>query len=77
MSECTMKMSSPIVKAPPTDKMIASGRTHHKNATMSEAYEHFTGLVLENAHTAIADVNACVDVYFCILEERKRADTLL
>lgn len=65
-SECTMKLASPIVKAPATDKMKAVGRHGHKNCTISEAYKHFTGNELVNAHDAMADVNACVDVYFAI-----------
>ena len=56
-SECTMKLATPIVKA--VNKNGAA-----KNANLSEAYKHFTGKDLENAHSAIADVNACVDVYF-------------
>lgn len=42
-AECTQILSSPIVKAPPTEKMKAMGRNHFKSANLGEAYEHFTG----------------------------------
>lgn len=63
-AECTQKISTPIVKAPPTEKMIAAGRTGHKSANLGEAYEFFTGKKLEGAHSAMVDVKACMDVYF-------------
>lgn len=63
-SECTQLISTPILKLPPTPKMIAAGRHHHKSANLSEAYQHFTGKKLEGAHSAMVDVIACKDVYF-------------
>lgn len=65
-AECTARLATPICKIPPTDRMLAVGRTHHKTATLTEAYRHFTGLELENAHSAMADVKACMAVYFAI-----------
>lgn len=34
-----------------------------KQPTLGEAYKYFTGEELQDAHTAIADVNACLAVY--------------
>jgi DNA polymerase III subunit epsilon len=64
---CTMKLARTLVKAPPTQKMLASGNNHkYKNPSLAEAYQHFTGKPLENAHSAMADVFACMAVYFAI-----------
>ncbi|OIR02588.1 DNA polymerase III PolC-type [mine drainage metagenome] len=65
-SECTARMATPILKLPPTEKMIAAGRKHHKTANLSEAYRYFTGKELENAHSAMADVEACSEIYFAM-----------
>ena len=65
-AECTARLATPIVKCPPTAKMIAAGRNHYKTANLSEAVLHFTGKSLENAHSAMADVKGCMDVYFAI-----------
>jgi DNA polymerase III subunit epsilon len=65
-AECTQLLSTPILKLPPTPKMRAAGRFHHKSANLSEAYKHFTGKELVNAHSAMADVQACTEVYFAI-----------
>jgi DNA polymerase III subunit epsilon len=37
-----------------------------KQPTLAEAYKHFTGKEIQNAHTAIGDVNACMEVYFAV-----------
>lgn len=65
-AECTQLLSTPILKLPPTEKMKAAKRFHHKSANLSEAYLHFTGRELQNAHSAMADVQACMEVYFAI-----------
>src|SRR3546814_18724015 len=34
-AECTARLSTPIVKCPPTAKMLAVGRRHHKKSRKS------------------------------------------
>lgn len=65
-TECTQILSTPILKLPPTAKMRAAGRNHHKSANLGEAYKFFTGKDLVDAHSAMADVQACMAVYFAI-----------
>ena len=65
-SECTAILSTPICKLPPSDKMLAAGMTKNKTPNLGEAYRHFMGKDFDNAHTAIADVRACMAVYFGI-----------
>jgi DNA polymerase-3 subunit epsilon len=57
---CTQAKSTKIVNAArePGCKL--------KTANLREAYKHFTGLELVNAHNAAADVAACKAVYFGI-----------
>lgn len=65
-AECTQRLATPILKLPPTEKMRAVGRTHHKSANLREAYRHFYGSELIGAHSAMADAQACQYVYFAI-----------
>lgn len=61
---CTMTAAHPIVKAPPTAKMIAAGFTKWKNPTLTECIAHFfAGEVFEGAHDAMRDVVGCARVY--------------
>lgn len=73
-AQCTQIMATPILKLPPTPKMLADGFTKNKSANLGEAYEFFTGRKLENAHSALADVDACIAVFFAIQDgQRERA----
>jgi DNA polymerase-3 subunit epsilon len=65
-ADCTAKLATPICALPPTEKMRAVGRTHFKTPNLAEAYRHFMDSEMENAHNAMADVNACMKVYFAI-----------
>jgi DNA polymerase-3 subunit epsilon len=40
--------------------------------TLEEAYKHFTGKALQNAHSAMADTRASMEVYFEILAHNKQ-----
>lgn len=74
-AHCTQLLSTPILKLPPTAKMRAAGRFHHKSANLGEAYEFFMGRKLEDAHSAMADCRAALDVFFAIqnLQQREAA----
>lgn len=65
-AECTAKLATPICQIPPTAKMVRAGFNKFKTANLAEAYRHFTGKELENAHSAMADVQGCMEVYFAI-----------
>lgn len=72
-SECTAQQSTPILALPPTDKMKRAGFTKHKMPKLSEAYRFFTGRELENAHSALADVQACQTVWFAMRDRALQA----
>lgn len=72
VAECTARLATPICKLPPTPKMVAAGRGHYKTPNLSEAFQHFFGKPFEGAHSASADVQACMAVYFAI-EDATRA----
>lgn len=54
-AECTCWMARPHTQLP-----------KNKLPKLTEAYQHFMGKPMANAHTAMADVQACIDVYFAI-----------
>lgn len=56
-SECTCYGARPHTKLP-----------KNKLPKLGEAYRHFTGLELEGAHSAVADVAGCIAVYFGIAD---------
>lgn len=63
-SYCTMAACTSLVALPPTDKMMATGRNRPKPPRLGEAYLHFFGREMENAHDALGDVRACAELYF-------------
>lgn len=58
--KCTGLLAKPIMQMPP------KGKYGYKMPKLTEAYLHFTGMDLEDAHSAMADVDACIAVYFAI-----------
>jgi DNA polymerase-3 subunit epsilon len=72
-AECTQRLATPIMKLPPTQKMLAAGFKQNKSANLTEAYEHFTGKPMQNAHSAMADTLACLEVYWAIQDLKKAA----
>lgn len=60
---CTMWESLNICKLPPTKAMLARNMKGYKKPSLAEAYKHFTGKEMENAHRAMADVEATIEVY--------------
>lgn len=61
---CTMKVATPIINLPPTEKMIAAGFTKAKSPRLEECIQHFFGEKLDGAHDAMVDVVACQRTYF-------------
>jgi DNA polymerase III, epsilon subunit and related 3''-5'' exonucleases len=71
VAHCTQRLATPILKLPPTAKMRAAGRFHHKSASLGEAHEFFMGRPLDGAHSAMADVLGCMAVYFAIQDYKQ------
>ncbi|GAP37342.1 3'-5' exonuclease [Piscinibacter sakaiensis] len=72
-ARCTQLLSTPILKLPPTEKMKAARRFHHKSANLGEAYQHFMGKPLQGAHSALVDVHGCMEVFFAIQDLEQQA----
>lgn len=65
--ECTGLLSKPIMKMEPKN------RYGYKMPKLIEAYKFFTGKDLEGAHNAMVDVDACIEVYYGILDHNSNA----
>lgn len=70
---CTKDMADPIMKMPPTEKMIAAGfGWKTKPPKLVECIKFFFDEELPGAHDALVDARACARVFFEI--ERRRAE---
>lgn len=63
--ECTMLLAKPIMK------LLPKNRYGYKSPSLDKAYKFFTGKDIQNAHTAIADTQACMEVYWAIQDHKK------
>jgi DNA polymerase III epsilon subunit-like protein len=65
---CTCTAAKPLMKLPPTEKMLANPRfrNSYKQPNLQEAHQHFLGQTFEGAHGALADAEACARVYFAL-----------
>lgn len=59
---CTMEATTNICKLP------AKWPGAYKWPKLTEAYFHFFGKHVENAHSAIVDVRACKEIYFALFK---------
>lgn len=69
---CTQVNSTKIINLPPTEKMLAKRMPGPKSPNLGEAYQFFTGQPLVGAHRAMADVDACLAVYFGIKDHNTK-----
>ncbi len=69
-AKCTARLSAPLVR----EGMRAAGLTPPKspNPKLGDAYRHFTGQELIGAHSARADVDACIAVYWACVDHEAR-----
>ena len=65
-THCTKEAATPVLKLPPTPKMVRAGRTHFKSPNLAECVRHFFDEDLLGAHDAMVDVRVCKRVYFAM-----------
>lgn len=70
-NRCTMRMATPILNLPPTEKMIAAGFNKPKSPKLADCIRFFFDEEMAGAHDAMNDVAACKRVYFAIKERIK------
>jgi len=63
-AECTMRLATPLLKLPATEKMVAAGRANSfKAPNLSEAHMGLLGREMSGAHNAMFDVIACMAIH--------------
>lgn len=76
-SRCTKDLADPIMKMPPTERMVAAGfGWKSKPPKLIECMNFFFNEDLPGAHDALVDSRACARVFFEILR-RQRSEELL
>ena len=70
---CTMKMATPILNLPPTERMLAAGFNKPKAPKLAECVRHFFDEDLVGAHDALVDVRACARVYHYLMTMERAA----
>lgn len=67
---CTCNAAKPIIKLPPTPKMLANPRFRNgfKAPNLDEAHRHFFGRPHEGAHRAMADADAAARLYLALTQ---------
>lgn len=68
---CTMRAATDILALP-----LKNGRAGYKWPSLREAFNHFTGKELENAHDALYDTRACREVYRGVIEHQLKTQNL-
>jgi DNA polymerase III subunit epsilon len=62
---CTMQAAKPVMQLEP------KVRGNWKNPKLSEAYEFYTQKQLIDAHKAIVDARACMEIYWAMQDEKE------
>lgn len=64
---CTCETAKPIVRLPPTEKMVRAGfGRQFKSPNLGEAIRHFFGEERASAHRARIDAEDCARIYFAM-----------
>lgn len=61
---CTCETSKPIVKRPPTERMIAAGFTGFKSPNLQECMTHYFAEKIVGGHDALVDARCSGRIYF-------------
>lgn len=70
---CTCNSATPILQLPPSDRMKQKNIDGYKKPNLREAYEFFFSRPHSNAHSALANATACMEVYWAI-QDRETAE---
>jgi DNA polymerase III subunit epsilon len=66
----TCNRSTALVKAPPSEKMLAYGMRWSKSPKLAECIEAFFGETMEGAHDGLFDMRACARVFFHLVNRQ-------